>query len=173
MGWTVTPNFVECKIFLRLPFWVPLPGGVIGYLKPTTVYLKTTPLPPSRCWGVFEQYGYSWRVVFLCMYICGWFKNWWCSEQNSVHVLGMEPFPRFGGWGVHFRTVRKSCKDRAIPCKLIRFRYSSVVGCENTSFSPMLFERKNHERTFPDLFGASLWQLCWQHEQSFGNCRSL
>ena len=47
MGWTVTPKFAECKIFLRLPFWVPLPGGVIGYLKPTTVYLKTTPHPPQ------------------------------------------------------------------------------------------------------------------------------
>ena len=39
-----------------------------------------------------------------------------------------------GGGGIDFRTVRKSCQGGAIPCKLVWFRYSSVVGCGDVRF---------------------------------------
>lgn len=69
------------------------------------------------------------------MYICmGDLKNGVVTSNSQYTYSPWNQSLYLGGGGIDFRTVRKCCKGRAIPCKLVWFRYSSVVGCGDVRF---------------------------------------
>ena len=116
------------KFFYDYPFGSPYRGVFLCWYLLISTDVFVWGYPPQDV-KVCLSYRYVSAELCFSLYICmGDLKNGVVTSKTQYTYSPWNQSLYLGGGGIDFRTVRKSCQGSAIPCKLVWFRYSSVVG---------------------------------------------